>query len=99
MPMLGRSPFLGKQGGCIECHTKPFYTDQALHDVGSKGKYDRRSTFDTPTLIESWRTAPYLHDGQYLTVKELLNKGKHSKKTEKLTDKQIDDLIQFVWSL
>jgi hypothetical protein len=32
-------------------------------------------------------------------VKELLTKGKHSKKTETLTDEQIDDLIEFVLSL
>ena len=95
----GKALFLGKQGGCIECHTKPHYTDLALHDVASKTPRDRRQKFDTPTLFESWRTAPYLHNGKYLTVKELLTKGKHSKKIEMLTDEQIDDLVQFVLSL
>jgi hypothetical protein len=32
-------------------------------------------------------------------VKELLTKDKHSKKTEMLTDEQIDDLVEFVLSL
>ena len=31
-----------------------------------------RPDFDTPTLIEVWRTAPYLHDGRYLTIEELI---------------------------
>jgi hypothetical protein len=49
-------------------------------------------------LIEIWRTAPYLHSGKYLTVKELMTSSKHSKKTEILTDEQIDDLVEFVLS-
>jgi hypothetical protein len=53
---------------------------------------DRRQKFDTPTLIEIWRS------GKYLTVKELLTRGKHSEKTEILTDEQIDDLVEFVLS-
>jgi hypothetical protein len=32
-------------------------------------------------------------------MKELLTRGKHSKKTEILTDEQIDDLVEFVLSL
>ena len=41
------------------------------------GTYDRNDRFDTPTLIEVWRTAPYLHDGRYATIKELFSKGRH----------------------
>ena len=56
----GKLLFFDKQVGCSDCHRGPLYTDQALHDVGSKVQYDRRRAFDTPTLIENWRTAPYL---------------------------------------
>jgi hypothetical protein len=94
----GKKLFLDNAVGCAKCHPAPLYTDLKLHDVASKGKYDRRKTFDTPTLIESWRTAPYMHDGRYTTMKELLTKGKHGK-VDKLSEKQIADLIEFVLSL
>jgi len=98
----GKKLFFDKEVGCAKCHPEPLYTDKLLHDVGSKGQYDRHDTFDTPTLIESWRTAPYMHDGQYTTMKELFTKGKHGKKggnIDKLTPEQIDDLVEFVLSL
>jgi len=95
----GKKLFLDKKVGCAQCHPAPLYTDLSLHDVASKGKYDRRKTFDTPTLIECWRTAPYMHDGQYTTMKELLTKGKHGKVDSKLNEKQIADLVEFVLSL
>ncbi len=98
----GKKLFFTKEIGCGTCHPGPLYTDRKLHDVASKGRYDRRKTFDTPTLIECWRTAPYMHDGQYATMKELFTKGKHGNtagKVDKLDDKQIDDLVEFVLSL
>ena len=95
----GEALFFSEKVGCSECHSKPLYTDQKLHDVDSKGKYDQRKQFDTPTLIECWRTAPYLHDGRFLTVKELLVGGKHSKKVQPLSEDQVNDLIEFVLSL
>jgi len=98
----GKKLFFDKEVGCAKCHPKPLYTDLSMHDVGSKGKHDRRTTFDTPTLIECWRTAPYMHDGRYTTMKELFTKGKHGMKNgkaDKLNDKQIDDLVEFVLSL
>ncbi len=58
--------------------------------------------FDTPRLVEVWRTAPYLHDGHWLTVKELLTVGKHGlsrEQLEKLSERDIDDLVEFVLSL
>ncbi len=73
-----------------------------MHDVESKGQYDRRDDFDTPTLIECWRTAPYMHDGRYVTIKELLKQGQARRPRgdlEKLTDQEIDDLVEFVLSL
>ena len=95
----GKLLFASKAAGCIECHSKPHYTDQEMYDVGSKAPYDRRRKFDTPSLIESWRTAPYLHDGHYTTVKDLLIKGNHGKTVKKLNEEQIDDLVEFVLSL
>ena len=95
----GKKLFFAKTGGCGKCHPAPLYTDLLMQDVSSKGKYDRHKAFDTPTLIECWRTAPYMHDGQYTTIKELLTKGKHGSVDKKLNEKQIADLVEFVLSL
>ena len=73
-----------------------------MHDVASKGDYDDRDDFDTPTLVECWRTAPYMHDGKYTTLTQLLQVGKHGKKggdTEGMSDAEMTDLIEFVLSL
>jgi mono/diheme cytochrome c family protein len=99
----GKKVFFDPRVGCGRCHPEPYYSDQSLHDVGSAGRYDKPADrFTTPRLMEAWRTAPYMHDGQYLTIKELLVRGKHGLKgaeTRKLSDKEIDDLVEFVLSL
>ena len=98
----GRKIFFDAEVGCAKCHPEPHYTDLQMHDVGSRGKFGRETAFDTPTLIESWRTAPYMHDGQYTTMKELFTRGKHGAKVGKidhLSEQQIDDLVEFVLSL
>jgi len=95
----GRKLFFDPKVGCAKCHPEPLYTDMKMYDVGSRGELDRRDDFDTPTLIESWRTAPYMHDGRYATMKEVFTKGKHGLNGVNLTPEQIDDLVEFVLSL
>ena len=99
----GKKIFFDEKVGCSNCHPEPIYTDKKSHDVGSVGKYDKPTDkFNTPRLVEAWRTAPYMHDGQYLTIKELIAKGKHGAKggdISKLSEKDIDDLAEFVLSL
>jgi DNA-binding beta-propeller fold protein YncE len=89
--------------GCVTCHPGPLYTDLKPHDVGSKGRFDRdASAFDTPTLIELWRTAPYMHDGSTRTLVEVMttrNKEDKHGKTSTLKKEQIDDLVAFLLSL
>ena len=63
---------------------------------------EKNGKFDTPSLIECWRTAPYLHDGRYATIHELLVAGKHGQVDGRAADlnrQQVDDLIEFVLSL
>jgi hypothetical protein len=71
--------------------------------VGSLGPLDKPGDqFQTPRLTELWRTAPYMHDGRYLTVKELLTQGKHGfagGNFGRLSEKDIDDLTEFLLSL
>ena len=98
----GKALFFSDRLDCHSCHPEPLYTDLKLHDVGSKGQYDRASEFDTPALIECWRTAPYMHDGHFMTIQSLLKDGKHgsvSGDVEGLTEQEINDLAEFVLSL
>jgi YVTN family beta-propeller protein len=98
----GKEIFFSEKIGCGVCHPEPTYTDRLMHDVESKGQYDRRADFDTPQLNECWRTAPYLHDGRYLTIKQLIKEGKHGHKqgaVTKLTEQELNDLVEFVLSL
>lgn len=99
----GKKTFFDEKVGCARCHPEGLYTDLKMHNVHSKGQFDRnQNEFDCPTLIECWRTAPYLHDGSVVTLKDLLDKGKHGRFGEgaaQLTEQQINDLVEFVQSL
>jgi DNA-binding beta-propeller fold protein YncE len=99
----GQRLFMSATTGCADCHPPPLFTDLATHDVGTVGDYDKPSDrFDVPTLVELWRTAPYLHDGSAATIREVLTKGNardlHGK-TSHLTPGQLDDLVEYLSSL
>ncbi|MCX6626005.1 MAG: hypothetical protein NTW28_00045, partial [Candidatus Solibacter sp.] len=70
---------------------------------GTRGRFDKPTDrFETPTLVEIWRTAPYLHDGSVATMRDVLTtanlQDKHGK-TSHLTPQQIDDLAAYLLSL
>jgi len=97
----GKKLFFSQDVGCSRCHAGPLYTDMQIHDVASKSPCDHRKDFDTPTLIEAWRTAPYFHDGRYTTVKESISKCKDHKNggDVEFNEQQFNDLVEFVLSL
>lgn len=99
----GEKLFNSKEAGCTQCHPWPLLTDLQSYDVGTASRFDRdTSSFDTPTLIEIWRTAPYLHDGSAATIRDVLttaNRGDQHGKTSHLTAEQLNDLIEFLLSL
>lgn len=98
----GKKIFEDPKVGCAVCHPAPMYTDQKVHDVNTKCYYDRKGSFDTPSLQECWRTAPYLHDGRYINMFDLFKQGKHGDvqgDVDSLTDQQIEDLVEYVLSL
>ncbi|MGO9114686.1 MAG: beta-propeller fold lactonase family protein [Thermoguttaceae bacterium] len=99
----GKQLFFSSALGCAECHPAPYYCDKRSHSVGSVGKYDKpNDQFNTPRLTETWRTAPYMHDGHYLTIVELLSQGQHGLRGDrkpKLSAKDIEDLAEFVNTL
>jgi YVTN family beta-propeller protein len=92
----GRALFESEEVGCATCHPAPIYTDNQSHDVGSRSLYDRVDEFYTPSLVECWRTGPYLHDGRYLSIRELLIEGNHGNTADTLTEEEIEELILYV---
>lgn len=99
----GKELFFSETTGCAQCHRGPSFTDQKLHNTGTQSACDRAGDkFDTPTLIEAWRTAPYLHDGSAATVRDVLttrNLRQQHGDVKKLTAHELSDLVQFVLSL
>lgn len=98
----GKKLFNSSKVGCANCHPDGLFTNLKHYDVGTKGQYDRESEFDTSTLLELWRTGPYLHDGSAVTIRDVLtthNKGDKHGKTSHLSPQEIDDLAAYVLSL
>ena len=99
----GEKLFKDRQVGCVSCHPPGVFTDLKTYDVGTRGRFDKPSDrFDTPSLVEGWRTAPYLHDGSAATMQQVLttsNPGDKHGKTSHLTPQQIDDLAAYLLSL
>lgn len=93
---------LFSKAGCVLCHSQPLYTNMSKYNIGTSTDQDDNRDYDTPTLIEVWRTAPYLHDGRAATIKDVLtkfNKNDRHGRTSGLTDKEIEELAEFVLSL
>jgi cytochrome c peroxidase len=83
----GQQIFRGK-GNCTACHVGPTFSDERLHntgvawrdsvftDSGGFGVTNRpedRGAFKTPTLREVARTSPYMHDGSFRTLDEVVD--------------------------
>jgi YVTN family beta-propeller protein len=102
-PPAKRGEILFTRAGCAGCHPAPLFTNRHQYDVGTRGPTDNPTDkFDTPTLIELWRTAPYLHDGSAITVREIMTtRNPHDAHgtTSILTSEEIDDLCAYVLSL
>jgi len=99
---LGEEVF--HKAGCAACHPAPLYTDMKMYNVGTQSNrdFDQHHAFDTPTLIEMYRTGPYLHDGRAATLREIFtvcNPEDRHGRTSHLTDAEIDDLVAFLMSL
>ena len=90
-----------ERGGCGACHSGHLFTDLKKYNVGTGKGPELNRKFDTPTLREVWRTAPYLYDGRAATIAEVVRKynpdDKHGK-TSNLTEQEIADLAEYVLS-
>jgi mono/diheme cytochrome c family protein len=105
-----RGKKLFKKAKCADCHTEDskgpegehLWTDGIKYDVGVGTGIEEGKMFDTPTLAEVWRTAPYLYDGRALTMEEVLttaNPNDAHGETSKLSPEEIADLAEYVLSL
>ena len=109
-PRAKRGQKIFQQAKCGDCHTEsskgpagePLWTDQKPYDVGTGMATEEGRKFDTPSLTECWRTAPYLYDGRALTMEEVLTTANPNDRhgvTSTLTPEQIKDLAEYVLSL
>jgi len=98
--ILSASAFAGKKlfknANCASCHSGNLFTDQKMYDVGSGVGVDAGDPFDTPALIELWRTAPYMNDGSAGDLASLL--AEHEGATG-LSGSECADLAAYLLSL
>jgi YVTN family beta-propeller protein len=81
---------------CGECHSGIYFTDMKLHRIGEDIEFEKG--WDTPTLIECWRTAPYLFDGRATTMEDVFEIHKHGI-DKKVSKKEVEALAEYVNSL
>ena len=82
--------------GCANCHSGPYYTDMKMHRIGEDIEFEQG--WDTPTLVEVWRTAPYLFDGRAATMVDVFYEHKHGI-DGKISRKEAEALAEYVNSL
>ena len=87
---------------CHECHPpETYFTDMKIHagetGVDDIGPHD--GNWDTPTLHEVWRTAPYYHDGRTTDMKDLYKPPVSHGINAPVSDAELDDLVEYVKSL
>ncbi len=87
---------------CAKCHSGLHLTNLKKYNVGTGLGHQADMEFDTPTLVEIWRTAPYLYDGRVSTLEDVAGKfnpeDKHGK-TRQLTEDERRDLLAYLLSL
>ncbi len=78
-------PRTGQRGAdCFHCHGGPLFSDHQFHNnglvpnEGDPGRFrvtkldSDRNKFATPSLRNIARTAPYMHDGRFATLEEVV---------------------------
>jgi cytochrome c peroxidase len=111
--------FVGK-AQCALCHQPPFFTDDGFHNIGLRDSHDEgryalvkvkvlQGSFKTPSLRNAFRTTPYMHNGSYRTLAEVVahyNRGGDNKENLDpnirpldLTASEQQDLVDFLETL
>jgi len=88
---------------CDTCHpANSHYTSKTSFDVGTAAKFDTSGLFDTPQLDRVYQDAPYLHNGEALSLEEiwtLFNNYDQHGVTSDMNKNQLNDLIEFLKTL
>ena len=84
--------------GCAACHSGPYFTDGKTYEMGIEGKFDHQNRWDTPTLIEVWRTGPWMHDGRCAEMEDVFRTEMHGLDNV-LGEKELECLVAFVMSI
>jgi cytochrome c peroxidase len=85
--LRGEALFFSERTRCSKCHSGPNLTDEAYHNVGAgmeldnpdlgryviTGRKEDFGAFKTPTLRNVARTSPYMHNGQFDTLREVVD--------------------------
>ena len=82
-PAAARGQTVFNTAQCATCHTGATFRDGVRHDVGtiqaSSGKGLNQPLagvgFDTPTLLGTWNTTAFFHNGQAATLQDVLTSG------------------------
>jgi len=91
----GKEIFASAAAGCTGCHL-----EGGRKGDGSKRDVGTGLAFDTPSLRFVGGTAPYMHDGRYATLREVLSRtdGKMGH-TGHLAEADIQALVAYLKSL
>ena len=98
-PSAANGRMLFTSVGCVNCHPAPLYTDQKFHNAGVINPFDPNTQWDTPSLIEAWRTSPYSHLGLYDNIKDMILLRTHNLGASLLSAQDLNDLVEYVSSL
>lgn len=80
----GMELFYSEDGDCFHCHGTALFTDNLFHNTGldaipEEGRYaitqnpKDMGAFKTPTLRNIALTPPYMHDGRFATLEEVID--------------------------
>lgn len=98
MESAGFNLFFSEKAECFHCHGQPLFTDDELHnngldavftDIGlaeHTGRAQDYGMFRTPTLRNVEYTAPYMHDGRFNTLEEVVDFYSDSVKSSATVD-------------
>ncbi len=100
-PLADRGHEVFMDQGCGSCHVGGVSTDGKAHKIGGSSLgYEGDVEYDTPSLARIRMTAPYFHDGRYLTLEELLgDKSSQMGSTAKLSPDDQSALKAYLESL
>jgi len=110
-----------EKGRCVLCHQGFNFTDNGFHNIGLKGNEDPgrfaqvpvkilKGAFKTPTLRDVAITAPYMHNGAYNTLAEVIEHYDRAGEDKneipdpnmrplQLTSQEKADLVEFLKTL